>query len=71
MSNFQKSKHFMKKGLKFRHSEHYGLVHQKNHLKIVMTKFKYFLGKKWQGKNVHPKLLFYIQNPNNFSHVFL
>jgi len=42
MSNFQKPKYFMKKGSKFRHSEHYGLVHQKNHSKFVTTIFKYF-----------------------------
>jgi hypothetical protein len=29
MSNFQKWKYFMKKGLKFRHSEHYGMIRQK------------------------------------------
>jgi hypothetical protein len=36
----------MKKGSKIRHSEHYGLAHQKNHYKFVMTNFKHFWRKK-------------------------
>jgi hypothetical protein len=43
MSNFQKRKYFMKKGYKFLHSEHYGLSHQKNNAKIVMSKLSIFV----------------------------
>jgi len=39
MSNFQKRKYFMKKGSKIRHSEHYGMAHQKNHLNFVTIIF--------------------------------
>ena len=49
MSNFPKRKYFMKKGSKFRHSEHYGMGHQKNHPKFVMPIFKYFWRKKLRG----------------------
>jgi len=38
----------MKKGLKFRHSEHYGLSHQKNNYKIMMTNFNTFLEKEFR-----------------------
>jgi len=42
MSNFQKSKYFMKKGSKTYMSEHLGLVHQKNNAKYRMIKFNIF-----------------------------
>jgi len=45
MSNFQKSKDFMKKGSKFLPCEHNGATHQKNHLNFVMLIFIYFWGK--------------------------
>jgi hypothetical protein len=48
MSNFQKRKYFMKKVLKIRHSEHYGLSHQKNNYKIMMTNFNTFLEKEFR-----------------------
>jgi len=60
MSNFQKRKYFMKKGSKFRHSEHYGLGHQKNHYKFVTPNFKYFRRKKL-------KLNFYCYNKQCLS----
>jgi len=43
----------MKKGSKFRHSEHYGLGHQKNNAKKVMLIFKYFWGKKFRDFSVN------------------
>jgi hypothetical protein len=49
MSNFQNRRPFMKKGSKFRHFEHYGLSHQKNHPKFVTLIFKYFWEKDLGG----------------------
>jgi hypothetical protein len=48
MSNFQKPKHFMKKGLKFLPCDHYGRVNKNNNYKTMMTNFNTFLGKRFR-----------------------